>query len=156
LERVDFLVERRQKVASFYLEALEGCNWVIPQKVPVGFENSYWTFTVRFEGEAAFGVKWKDFYNLYKKNGGDGFYGGLSVAYEEPVMQNKPFLDGYLPDDEIYKKAFNYEKGACPVAEAVQPQMMQFKTNYRNLEIAKQKAESLRKTIKEIQGKQTF
>jgi len=153
LERVDFLVERRQKVAGYYLEELEGCDWVIPQKVPAGFENSYWTFTVKFEGEAAFGVKWKDFYDLYKKNGGDGFYGGLSVAYEEPVMRDKPFLNRYLPDNKVYKNAFNYEKGLCPVAEAIQPKMMQFKTNYRNLEIAKQKAKILKKTIKDIQGK---
>jgi len=38
------------------------------------------------------------------------------------------------------------------VAETVQPKMMQFKTNYRNLETAKVKIEVLRKTIKEIQG----
>ncbi len=153
LERVDFLVARRQKVAGLYREALEGCDWVIPQKVPPGFENSYWTFTVKYEGQAAYGIKWKDFYDLYKKNGGDGFYGGLSVAYGEPVMQNKPFLNRYLPDDKVYKDAFNYKNGSCPVAEDIQPKMMQFKTNYRNLEIAKQKTEILRRTIKEIQGK---
>jgi perosamine synthetase len=150
LERVDFLVARRQQVAGFFLEAIDECNWMIPQRVPAGFENSYWTFTVRYEGEDAVGVTWKDFYNLYKKNGGDGFYGGLSVTYLEPVMVNKPFLMGYLPDATVYAGAFFFDKGCCPVAERVQPKMMQFKTNYRNLEIAKRKADILRKTIKEI------
>ncbi|UCF13663.1 MAG: DegT/DnrJ/EryC1/StrS family aminotransferase [Thermoplasmatales archaeon] len=152
LERIDFIVSRRQQIASFFLEALDGCNWIIPQKVPEGYENSYWTFTVRYEGEKAYRVKWKEFYNLYKKNGGDGFYGGLSVVYQEPVMRNKVFLNGYLPKNEIYKKAFNYERGYCPVAEEIQPKMMQFKTNYRNLEVAKIKAQALKKTIKEIEG----
>lgn len=152
LERVDFLVSRRKEVASYFLEALEGCNWIIPQKVPGGYENSYWTFTVKYEGEESFGIKWKDFYNLFKKNGGDGFYGGLSVAYLEPVMQNKVFLNGYLPLSDDFKNLFNYEKGLCPIAEEVQPKMMQFKTNYRNLERAKFNAETLQKTIKEIEG----
>ena len=153
LERIDFLVAHRQKIASFFLEALEGCDWIIPQRVPQGYENSYWTFTVKYEGEKAFGLSWKDFYHLYKKNGGDGFYGGLSVTYFEPVLQDKPFLNKYLPDIDMYRNAFNYGQGLCPVAEEVQPKMMQFKTNYRNLEIAKQKAEILRKTIKEIEGR---
>ena len=30
--------------------------------------------------------------------------------------------------------------------------MMQFKTNYRNLDVAKIKADALRKTLKEIEG----
>lgn len=154
LERVDFLVARRQKIATFYLEALEGCDWIIPQAVPEGFENTYWTFTVKYEGEKAYGLTWKEFYNLYKKNGGDGFYGGLSVPYFEPVMQNKPFLKGYLPDCDIYRNAFNYESGSCPVAEAVQPKMMQFKTNYRDLKIAREKAEILKSTIRKIEGKE--
>jgi perosamine synthetase len=152
LERVEFLVSRRQEVARFFLEALDGCEWIIPQKTPKGFENSYWTFTVRYEGEQTVGVSWKDFYNKYKNNGGDGFYGGLSVAYEEPVMVFKPFFKSYLPNINLYKNAFNYEKGLCPVAERVQSKMMQFKTNYRNLDIARRQTEILRKTIKEIEG----
>ncbi len=152
LERVEFLVSRRQKIAEYFLEALNGCDWVIPQRTPEGLENSYWTFTVRYEGEESYGVKWKDFYDLYKKNGGDGFYGGLSVAYMEPVMQKKDFCRRYLPECDCYRDAFNYHRGICPVAERVQPKMMQFKTNYRNLDVAKLKADALRKTIKKIEG----
>ena len=138
-ERVDFLVKRRQEVAKYFLDALEGCTWMIPQKVPAGYVHSYWTFTVKYEGHEAYGVPWVKFYELYKKNGGDGFYGGLSVTYEEPFMQ-------------AYRDKGHYEKGTCPVAESVQPKMMQFKTNYRNLEIAREKAQALAKTAKEIAG----
>ena len=96
LERVNQLVERRQKIATYYLDALRGCDWIFPQKTPTGFVNTYWTFAVRYEGEKNKGVSWREFYDRFKKKGGDGFYGGLSVAYLEPVMQNRPFLNGYL------------------------------------------------------------
>ena len=59
-------------------------------------------------------------YDTVKRNGGDGFYGGLSIPYEEPVMLK-----------------YNYIKDECPNAEMVQPKMMQFKCNYRDLNKAK-------------------
>ena len=49
-----------------------------------------------------------------------------------------------LPD--IYDNVF-YEQGLCPVAEDIQKKLMVFKTNYRNLELAKYKAEVLKKLI---------
>jgi len=152
-ERVDFLVKRRQEVAKYFLDALEGCSWMIPQKVPEGHVHSYWTFTVKYEGHEAYGVPWVKFYQLYKKNGGDGFYGGLSLIYQELFMQEITFLNRHMSQRyPTYENRFKYEKGLCPVAESVQPKMMQFKTNYRNLEIAKEKAKALAKTIKEIEG----
>lgn len=138
-ERVDFLVKRRRKVAGYFLDALRGCSWIIPQKVPQGYVHSYWTFTVNYEGQANYGISWKKFYELYKKNGGDGFYGGLSVVYEELFMR-------------AYRDKHKYAKGFCPVAESLQPKIMQFKTNYRDLKIAKIKASALARTIKEIEG----
>jgi len=128
LERIYFLVERRIACAELFLKAIEDCDWILPQKVPDGVENTYWTFTVRYERD-----DWKAFYNKFKENGGNGFYGGLSVAYEEPVMKN-----------------YNYI-GWCPIAEEIQPKMMQFKTNYRNMEIAKEQAQILKKTIGDME-----
>ena len=153
LERVEFLVNRRMEIARLYLEVFNDCNWITPQKTPKNFVNSYWTFTAKYEGQELLNKSWFDFYNLLKGNGGDGFYGGLSVCYEEPVMQNKPFLNSYLPDINIYKDKFNYEKGNCPNAEKVQPKLMQFKTNYRNMYDAKNKIDIIRKTIRQMEGK---
>ena len=48
---------------------------------------------------------------------------------------------------EIYKN-ISYKKGLCPVAERIQPKIMQFKTNYRDLNLAAKKAQVLKKTIK--------
>ena len=120
LERADELVARRQKVASYFLEALQGCDWIIPQQVPDGYENSYWTFTVRYKGEEKYNLSWKSFYHKYKENGGDGFYGGLSVAYQEPVMIEKPFINRFAPEHrEQIRANLNFEAGLCPVAETL-------------------------------------
>lgn len=131
LERADEIVERRKEIAKYFLNAVKECDWIIPQYVPDDYVNSYWTFTVRYIGD----LSWREFYNIYKKNGGDGFYGGLSVVYQE-----------------LFMKDFDYINTGCPIAEKVQPQMMQFKTNYRKLDIAKYKADILSKTIREING----
>ena len=48
---------------------------------------------------------------------------------------------------EIYENV-RYEEGLCPVAEKVQRKIMQFKTNYRDIELAKLKAEALYRTIR--------
>jgi len=109
LERVDSLVERRKEIAKMYDETFKNCDYIIPQKVLDGHTNTYWTYTVKYEGN-----DWFEFYNKFKDAGGDGFYGGLSVPYQEPVMS-----------------LYDY-KGKCPTAEKVQPKMIQFKTNYRN------------------------
>jgi|TARA_R110000822_G_scaffold53158_2_gene137186 perosamine synthetase len=125
LERVHFLVERRKQIAKMYDEAFKDCYFIKPQKVLDGHTNAYWTYTVTYEGK-----DWFKVYDNVLKNGGDGFYGGLSIPYEEPVMSK-----------------YNYIKGECPNAEKVQPKMMQFKCNYRNLDEAKSKIDILKKSL---------
>jgi perosamine synthetase len=151
LERVDEFIERRKAVAKLYFEALDGCDWIVPQKVPAGYVHSYWTFAVRYEGAAAGRGSWKDFYNRHLKNGGDGFYGDLSLAYNEIVMQQRPYYGTVIPrDPSRYPKEFVYPAGTCPNAEAYQPKLMRFKTNYRDLDVAKRKIAILHKTINDF------
>jgi hypothetical protein len=45
-----------------------------------------------------------------------------------------------------------FENGISPVAERIQPQIMQFKTNYRSLKLAEKKARVLRETIKKLKA----
>ena len=59
-------------------------------------------------------------------------------------MAERKFVKRY---PEVYENVY-YEKGLCPIAESLQPKLMQFKTNYRSIDLAKKKAMSLRKTIK--------
>lgn len=143
-ERVEEIVSRRQQIASMYARAIEGCSWLIAQEVPDGYTHAYWTYVAKYEGEEQIGVTWKDFYNAYKEMGGDGFYAAWSIPYLEPVIAEKKYMDS----GSVYHGAtFKYEKGYCPIAEEIQQKAMQFKTNYTDLELAKRKAEALKKTI---------
>ncbi len=151
LERADALVARRREVARLFLEALEGCEWIVPQQTPSHSENAYWTFTVRYEGELARGISWRGFYDQVKAAGGDGFYGGLGLIYQEPFLREKTFLRHRLPADHpAFAGRFDYPDGLCPEAEKLQPKLMQFKTNYRDLDQARRQAEILRQTIRRI------
>ncbi len=144
LERADELVKLRQDAAQIFIDAMENCDFLIPQKTPEGYVNSYYSLGVRYLGKEKLGISWQDFRKEYVEMGGDGYYGAWSVPYLEPVMENRVFAER-LP--EIYKDV-KYEAGLCPVAERVQKQIMQMKTNYRDLELAKQKADILNKLIR--------
>jgi perosamine synthetase len=126
LERVEFLVDRRKKIAKMYDEAFLDCDFIVPQKTLKGHVNTYWTYTVKYEGDDWFGL-----YNDLKEAGGDGFYGGLSVPFKEPVMRK-----------------YKYIVSDCSNSERIQPKMMQFKTNYRNIELAQKKIDIVKQTFK--------
>ena len=102
------------------------CDYLTPQE---GEKNTYYTLGAVYDGEKSIGVSWEDFRVAYIYNGGDGFYGAWSLPYREPALEGR-------------------FSGDCPVAESIQPKLMQFKTNYRDLALADQKAEALLKTIK--------
>lgn len=138
LERVHEIVARRRQVARLFHEAIEGCSWMVPQHVPEGYENTYYTFAVQYFGESALGLPWKVFWQRYIDRGGDGFYGACKVPYLEPVFGNL----------ELAGKT--YGPGLCPVAEEIQPRIMQFKTNYRDLDVAKRKTALLAELIDEL------
>lgn len=143
LERVEELVKLRQDSAQIFIDAMDGCDYLIPQYTPDGYVNSYYSLGVRYLGNEKLGVSWQDFRKKYIEMGGDGYYGAWSVPYLEPVIADGTFAKR-LP--EVYKDV-KYEEGLCPVAERVQKQIMQMKTNYRDLELAKQKADILNKLI---------
>ena len=139
LERLDDIIGLRKACGTLFEEAVHGCSFLTPQHIPEGYESSYYTFAVRYTGDIEYGVSWKDFYYRYKELGGDGFYGACQVPYLEPALIHKTI--GTQP----------YKKGLCPIAETTQRQLMQFKTNYRDLETAKEKANILYRLIQQIE-----
>jgi len=143
LERLEDIVNLRKRSANIFREAIKDCNYLIPQKEFEDRDNSYWAFGVKYYGEEKIGVSWYDFRQKYIELGGDGFYGGWKVPYMEPVMRDGNFRKR---NPEIYKNIV-YKKGLCPVAEDLQKRIMVFKTNYRNLDLARYKASCLQKTI---------
>jgi len=131
LEHVEEFLYWRRKAALAYLNVIYETNFsdfLIPQALPLGCSHSWWAFTVRFYDDKS---TWVDFRKRYIKEGGDGIYGAWRVTYNEPFMAE-------------YSREL---KGTCPVAEKLQPRLMQFKTNYYNDKIIDIKATALRKTI---------
>ncbi len=147
-ERMEELVAKRIKVAELFLDVVKDCPFLIPQYTPPDYVNSYWTLVCRFEAEIA-GCSWEEFRQKFFSLGGDFLYGAWLLTYREPIFQNRKFLGGNFPiDSEIYKgKKQEYKPGLCPVAERIQPKLMQFKTNYFDLDEARKQAVILRKTI---------
>lgn len=134
LEKLDMLVGLRQKIAKLYDETLEGCEWLTPQKTPEGYINSYWTYVMKLNTDK---VSWEDFRKAFIELGGERYYGAWSVNYLEPIFEGMEF-----PDHNI-----RYERGLCPVAEDLQPRLIQLKTNFGDLEYAKSQALVLERTI---------
>jgi len=137
VERLEELVERRIKIARMYAEVVQSCDWLVPQAVPEGYRHSYWTYVLKLENSGEF--SWYDFRNKYIELGGDGIYAAWQLNYLEPALRSKRF---YQPSPQ------EYEPGLCPVAESLQPKLLQFKTNYMDMGVAEQKAEALVETIR--------
>jgi perosamine synthetase len=136
VERIEDLVQTRVDSARLMAEAVRGCSWFIPQAVPEGYVHSYWTFVCRLDDGVPF--SWYDFRKKYLEFGGDGFYGAWALNYLEPAFRGKRLVDGQTQE---------YGPGLCPVAERLQPRLMQFKTNYFSVERRTKAAEALRKTL---------
>ena len=140
LERSDELVQRRIEVAKIFSEAVKDYDVVKPQAVPEGYKNSYWTYCLILNTNNP-DVDWYRFRNLFKKNGGDGYYAAWKLSYNEPAFQ-----DVLQPIEGVWQK---YDADCCPNAEYLQKRMIQLKTNYWDIEDAKKQAEILKKTIEE-------
>lgn len=143
LERISDLIDMRVKTSELFLNVIQDCDYIIPQKIPEGYTHSYWTFGVLYEGLGQKGISWEDFRKQYVSRGGDGIYAAWSVPYLEPVISDKNFINMNVA---VYND-INYQNGLCPVAEEIQPKLMQFKNNYRDLSLAKEQADILREVI---------
>lgn len=146
LERMDELVAMRQLSAKYYDEAINESCLVRKQKIIVGNTHSYWTYALRLDTEK---VDWFEFRKKYIEFGGDGYYAAWKLAYQEPMFRNKAFLNRERIKE--YEK-YDYTKVSCPVAEELQRQIIQLKTNYFDEEKMKKQGEVLRKTIDYFEG----
>ena len=136
-EIADERVKLRRDIAKLYTEIFTNTNFKM-QKIPEGYVSSYFTYAVESTFEKI--NEWSDFHKYHINNGGDDFYAAMILGYEEPIMKEL----GY------YEKC----KGTCPVAEEIQPKMMQFKTNYRTLDGARKHIEKLKCSLDEFSQSQ--
>lgn len=143
LEKLDWFVEKREKMARMYTSVLKdtGCIWLKPQIMPTRDRNVYYTFAARFLRDD---IKWEDFRKKYIENGGDGIYAAWTLCYQEDSIED---VERILKSMHLENR-LNTDKGICPNAETIQPQLMQFTTNQKGEEEMKLQAEALYKTIR--------
>ena len=142
IENIVPLVERRREVARLFNEAVEGCEWLVPQKTGPDYVNSYWAWVARLDHP---NLNWRQFRDRFVEAGGDGVYGAWKLTYLEPMFQNRMLLgrEAFISPAHLA----SYARGLCPVAEALQPRLVQFKTNYWNIEDAERQARILRQVV---------
>ena len=139
LEKLDIFVKKRIDIGLIYAEAVRGCEWLTPQRTPEGIVHTYWAFVAKLEPKQT-NISWSEFRKAFLERGGDRFYGAWGLSYLEPALKGKSY-----PDHHVY-----YERGLCPVAESLQPYLIQFKTNFETLEYAQNQANILRETIRHL------
>lgn len=155
LEKIDFFVGLRIMIAGMYQRVLDEthCDFLVPQKTPKGYKNTYYTWVVKFDEKKA-GCTWQEFRHKYIEFGGDGIYAAWSPVYLEPLYTEYNFYNkGWPNTDKNYDGKVEYKEGLCPVVERVQPTLMQFVNNYSGEEEARPKVEALRMAIEFFQKK---
>ena len=140
LERADELVAARRESARLLLDAIKasGSTLLTPQHVPGNWVNSYWTLACELDTAR---VRWEDFRARFLAEGGHKFYAAWQLPYLEPLFQNALFGARARFIER------QYDQGLCPIAEALQPRLLQFKTNYWRVLDAQTQAEIFRKTL---------
>jgi len=137
LERLDYFVKLRQEMAKAYTEIImeSGTDILIPQKVPTGYEHSYYTYGALFNG-AKYGIKWQEFRKKYMEFGGDGIYAAWQTVNNEPAFKNNKI--GW---------------GEVPIAEKLQRNLMQFTTNQSSNEEIQKQITALKATLSYFEKK---
>jgi perosamine synthetase len=143
VENMDALVQRRVDVAKLFSDVARECDWLVPQRVAAGDEHSYWTWVARLDRPD---TGWRAFRDRFAELGGDGIYAAWKLTYLEPMFENMNLLgrERFIAADV----RSSYKPGLCPVAERIQPRLLQFKTNYWNFSEAVRQAEILRQTVR--------
>jgi perosamine synthetase len=146
LERVEELVEMRQAVAQCFAPVVADCPWLVPQKTPEGCVHSHWVYAARIARDD---LDWAAFRRKFVELGGDGFYGSYLPVHREPVFANLNQLVEERPDryPQFAGRLPDYRTMSCPVWDAIQPRVVQLKTNYFELDAARRQAEILAQTI---------
>lgn len=118
-------IVHRRKSAWTYRDAIAGCPWLTPQHVPDGWAHDYWTFAVACDTPER--ARWLQ--DAIVTHGGERPYAAWRLTYQEPAFRS-------LARD-----------GTCPVAESLQPRLLQFQIN--DLSSAERNARALRTAIRE-------
>lgn len=137
LALADRLKEERQECANLYRGAIAGCDWLTAQHVPDGWTHDYWTFAVATDTPER--ALWLS--DAIVRHGGERPFPAWRLTYQEPA-----FAHLVNAEADVWDNA-DRPVGICPIAESLQPRLLQFQTN--NLNSAHQNVRALVKAIAE-------
>ena len=141
-EKLEYFLDLRAQIAREFVSTMFECDFLIPQHVPAGLNNSFWTVAARYENKE---VSWQKFRHKFNELGGDGIYASWSLLYQETLVSSGIWKKRCPP---LYNDINFPKTGLCPVAERTQPKIMQFVNNYGSLDEARPQIKALEKTIK--------
>lgn len=108
LKYADEWLTLRRYSAQGYREAIEGCTWITPQYVPEGWPHSYWAYAIACDTPK----RALDLASRLSDMDSERPYFAWRITYQEPAFRH------LAPD------------GTCPVAESLQPRLLQLQTNH--------------------------
>ena len=140
VQRAAELVAARQAAGAALVGAARGCEWLVAQSVPADRTHTYWTAALALHPDAE--VTWTQFRKTFLDLGGEPFYGAWALSYLEPVLRGRRLAD---------HQRQVFDTGLCPLAESLQPRLIQFKTNV-DADGAAAQADILARTIDRLSG----
>ena len=142
VERADYFINKRIQNAAVFDEVVSNCDWLIPQQIPEGFKHSQWTYVVKILDQ---NVSWYEFKNRFNQFGGDGPFGCWKLTYQEDLFVSQ----AYKRINPLVYQSIDYPASSlCPIAESIQPFLLQFPTNQGSAEEVEVQVKALRDTIR--------
>lgn len=131
LDGVAAALSARRDAATMYRDAIMGCQWLTPQHVPDGWAHSWWTYAIATDTPA----RCLRLLDAVEARGGERPYPAWRLTYHEPAFRHLRMPDYPVPP-------------VCPIAESLQPRLLQFQTN--DLASAERNAKALRLAIDQL------
>lgn len=139
VERRHELLQARIAAGEKFSDIFNNCKWLKGMYIGSEYECSYWTAVAYIDRPD---INWYEFRDKYRQMGGDGIYAAWKLTYLEPMFENMS-----LNGREKNLIGYSYKRGLCPVAEKIQPGLLQFKTNYWNENDLFKQLNALKETI---------
>ena len=141
----DRAIACRRLAASRYAEAIDRCDWLTPQYVPDGWTHDYWTYAVACDTPDR-AIRLAD---EIVRQGGERPYPAWRLTYQEPAFRHLVSEScrtcGPNCPGVVAQAGYRCPSALCPVAESLQPRILQFQTNA--LASADRNAAALRRAI---------
>lgn len=126
-------VQKDHDLAMLYEEAVKGCEWLVPQRIPDENWSAYHIWSATFTGDEH-GIELSAFMDDLKASGADYFlptfqpYGAFgldpSPAYRYPIFSDPLAYTMKCPTFcPHYEGEVDYSEGTCPNAEYLVPRL---------------------------------